>query len=376
MAGAAGFPAFSIPLQALKPNIAALFGTAPFLPGRVVGDAQQGLAALVSGARIPLPEGVELVPGERVLVRLTNEGGEPRIVIERAPAAATSPASIAVSTTIQPAAISDPITRLFPPALQGLPAAERLVTALLKGGAPLEEAVALLRAAVESVPPELRAALPPSVRAGVSDDSIARLIQRWVGLQRSTPEAAIAQAISRGAVDLPVEDVLLLATLRRTFGSTSEGGAANTAERFFEQLTGSRLWNAHGADQPYLYAEIPVRAEGFWRRAQLHVFGDDAADSQRFSSAVSVVLDLDTVRLGRVVARLRIDAKGACECRVEIENADAVPRFQSAAAELQDAIVRAGYPAASVDVAEMPNAEEALLPPDVAARLSGVNLEA
>lgn len=374
MAGAAGFPSFSIPLQALKPNIAELFGAATFLPGRVVGDAQQGLAALVSGARIPLPDGVDIVPGERVLVRLTREGGEPRIVVGRAPTATTTAATS--NSAIPPGVSSDPIARLLPQVLRGFPAAERLVAALLKGDVPLEEAVAAVRAAVEKLPPEVRTALPPSVRAQGSDDAIARLIQRWVGLQRSTPEAALARTISQGADDFPVEDVLLLASLRRAIGGKGAGGAENMGERFFEQVTGSRLWNAHGVEQPYVYAEIPVRPEGFWRRAQLHVFGDGANDTGTFRGAVSVVLDLDTVRLGRVVARLRINAKGACECHMEIENTEAVPRFQSAAADLQEAIVRAGYAAARVDVVELSNAAEALLPPDVATRLSGVNLEA
>jgi hypothetical protein len=364
MAGAGGFSALILPLAAPPSNLAPLLGTGQSIAGIVALDANQQAFVRLAGTRLPLPESSLLAAGTRVWVRLTREAGEPRLLVEAVPMPVTA------STKPDLSAVG-PWPRLLPPALLQSPAAQGLVRALLSGGVPLETLLGRLRETLVRAGQREAAPVPASIHGDDSAETIVQWLRQWVRTQRVSPESVLARAESESIPrELPLDD----AVLRRAV-SELPVSARNSAEKFFDRLTGARLWNLHGSEQAYAFAELPVQPESFWKRARLHVFDEPESDRWDFRGPVQVVLEVDTLPLGRLVVTLRLSPGGPCSCRVEAELAHTRERFESATPELRAALGRAGFADAHIDVAPL-EAGQAGLPAGAAARLAGLDLDA
>ena len=395
MAGAGGLLPIAISLSSVQPGLESLFAVRGSLNARLGAAADGALFVSVSGLRVPVPKSSGLKPGDSVVLTLAREGGELRLLLKQAhskPPPVQGQSRIPLeragvrATAQQPGTPPSGITSLpnapAPPAFvaNALPAGltvaspiTRLLATLFSGSGRLSELIGALRTSSNRAGATTghQPAVAPNEGAAVSAESI----RKWVHIQRSSPEAKIAASLTSDA-PLEGDEVVELARLRRALVGRAAGSAEpGRAENAFERVSASRLWNLHGLDQPYLFAELPVAPDTFWRRAQLHVFGEGDDPKNRFNGPLAVVLDMDTDALGPIWVSIRTDGRGACSCVLRAAEPDTVDVFAAASPDLEAALQRSGYAAADVRVE--PWREDRLdTLESMTARLSGLDMEA
>jgi hypothetical protein len=388
VAGTGGFLPITVPLASVRSGLESLFANQGSLAARIVSSQDGALFAMVSGLRIPLPKDAGLKSGDPVTLTLTREGGEARLTVKpalartpqlpaQAPAAAspkpTPETEAAAPASRTPATPETFVVGALPKGIRAGSPVVRLLTRLFTGNDMIAEFVDALRSLAER-----QTAKPdrvPDAARSEEPAQAAAAIRKWVRVQRSSPEAQLAAMPS---ADAPLEDseVIELAKLRHElFGKAVGVEREGRSENIFDRLTASRVWNLHGQNQPYLFAELPVTPGAFWRRAQLHVFGDGGEGKNRFDGPVSAILDLDTEALGAMWATVRTDGRGACSCVVRAAETRAGDAIAAASPELETALQRAGYPTVEVRV-EPWETERMETLHALTARLSGLDTEA
>ncbi|NIA15970.1 MAG: hypothetical protein GWP08_18050 [Nitrospiraceae bacterium] len=358
---------------------AALFRAGQTLQGIVEGSGTN-LSLLVRGARLPLPEGAALTPGQAVSAEVveTPEGIQLRVApLPTSPAATSqgtaaesaspaSPLAQLVATVLESLGVVRPpesVVDLLPPQLPQTDAAIRLLVTLFAGsralGGDLELLTALLEQAAQSgavpqsVSGEAAAVLLPLLIRDAGD--LGAVLQRVAVDSGRSVEGRVAQALASG--DLTSLETALRGDVRALIGQLRNHEGLLThfrqtgqlrvfqevAERVVGRLSSIDLQNVRGVEQPYAFVELPFSGEAGVYRAHIHFFGEGGGKRRRFETANGMVaFDLSTTRLGDLWIALRSN-RGYCECRLSATSEEVVQALDAASGELAEVLRDVGY---------------------------------
>lgn len=374
------------------PAIVALPPNSALLPGQnftaLVRAQNEGLLLQLGAQQIPLPEGVALVAGQRVAVRIIGAGEALRLEITPQPAApAPAAAAPGLETLLRPVLqalgkldLASRASGLVPQHLPPSPASlQPLLTVLLSNQGPGRDLQ------------QLQQILAAATAAGTVPADLAASVAQWLGLapaaenawwrgllERARAERAAATRIAQslgsgkpapslaaardGAASLATR---LLADTGFETWLREQGGLEPfraLEQRLQDRAQGGDLQNLRALNQPYQFLELPLREGDGFLRAHVHSFSDGKRASAPDPDAVHrTILDLETTQLGPLW--IAIQAAGSqCACRFRTIHPDVVELVQAEAAGLREALVALGYQEATVSAESWDgNRDEAVL---------------
>ena len=378
MSASGGIAPIHISLSNATQSLVSLFNGAQSLRGTIVNHGG-GLALLLAGARVSLPENATLMPGQVVdAVLVQSESGKSiRIQPRPRPGTATS------------ASTQNPISRLIASALHDLGIPSRSASAahrVLGQDIPMTAAsirnVLNLFASRGNISSDLIAVvrlanaaasagvLSPEMAKTLSEISRASTVRsentifEAMVLSRKTIadplEAKIANTFMRGEIrdsaGLRAELQALLAGLRddadfEVFLRKSGGLAEfrETMGRLQERIEGVHLQNLAGADHPYLFLEVPVALDGFEESVFVHVFGNGEGSPGDFEDGASIVIDVSLTRLGDLWIAVQVSEK-RCTCRIMATAPETVSTLRNESDRLAQVLSQIGLNRVSVEV--------------------------
>lgn len=342
-------------------------------PGQILQTTVQGnsddIWILLAGQRVSLGKETELTPGQlvRVETSVNDRGAQIQITpVQQSASPPLSPGIAALITGVleQLGAISAApyAARLVPESLPRTSQAMRQVLSLFLREDSLGEELGQLAALLSGA--ERAGAIPQEfsqmARTLFPDDpelSGERLVASLISASKDRfMEALIGRAIDQGKTDnllaqFSQELRAALASLRqdeRLVSWLKSKGQWRTFEqltgRIAERLAGARLQNLQALDHAYFYLELPLSPDSGIRRAQIHFFGEERPGGKnRFSKEnASVVLDLETTRLGPLWVTLRMTG-GQCSCVFRTPDNVVARLIEESTDELKSALESAGF---------------------------------
>jgi hypothetical protein len=351
----------------------------------VVIPTTTGLSIQVGGQKIPLPSNTGLVSGQPVEVQLQAQGTSERTITIRPlplPEATVSnqtKPSNSLATLIKevlPRVLSDSkltveqIRTLIPSTIPVTDSTVRILLTLFHQQEPIGSIGALIlhllgKAEEEGVMDSgklanIRRSLPQAALKNMDDWT--QLIKQSIQNVTRSPERLLAQmTMQKGRLDLPheilasnIRSLLKLPELRQFLETTGEWKIfVQHAHSLLDLLDGIQLANFRGMNYPYLFMEIPIPADTFFQRAQIHVMNYSQDDSNEDDQKVdTVVMDLNTTMLGEMWIRLQ-RIGDACQCQIHMSEADSIPVVSGAREKLHSALKEHGYAKVSISVEPM-----------------------
>lgn len=342
------------------------------LRGRVV-PTRNGLAVEVGGERISLPPNTGLAAGDLVNVSAsrTPEGLQLTITLRgaaRAPAQVASPSTGQVASAVLEGlgGVNRGLARGASGVLaaaQELPeGAVRALTNLFTSRGNLLRDLGSLLQMVQSAGAQGVAVqqLAQSLRRLVAQystldvETLEAVVKEGAESSKSTPESRLAARL-RGdkAIQLPVDESDLRtlvfklrqdsALQRYLSASGSLDSFEEVAGRVVERAVAGHVQNLRGAEQNYVFIELPLGSADEAGSVQIHLFGENTDSSGREKrSGGFAALDIYLSRLGALWVTLDLRDE-VCRCHLRAMSEEVVAALNESSDELVSALAAAGY---------------------------------